>query len=105
MAKGPRTKPLSIAKHPRGHLQSFENGDTIPRTGLYSVHHPPHLVPREVTLRKGEVFPPCSACTARVEFRLLSAAPAESDDKSFKVILYALPVQEEDNTGTGAVAV
>jgi len=83
--------------------ESFQKGETIPSTGLYSVTHTPHRLPTEVTLRKGEAFPHCAACAGPVSFVLLRVAPAESDDKAFKVVLYALPVIEDGEADAVAV--
>jgi hypothetical protein len=105
MSKASQTK-LELAHSAREPRRTFCQGDTIPSTGLYSVSHSQHRLPPEVTLRKGEAFPHCAACSATVTFVLLRAAPAESDDKVFKVVLYALPVLEEGEEGeAGAVAV
>jgi hypothetical protein len=76
---------------------SFRQSESIPQTGLYKVEHAQHKLPKQVTLRKGEFFPPCAACHAEVTFRLLKAAPAETDDKVFKVVLYSLPVLDEED--------
>ena len=103
MSKAPKTalQLAPSARQPRNRV--FEHGETIPSTGLYSVTHSNHRLPREVTLRKGEAFPHCAACENPVTFVLIKAAPAEGDDKTFKVVLYVLPVTEEGEAGAVAV--
>jgi len=97
MSKAPRTQASKLVRYSETAQQTYLKGDTIPVTGLYTVEHSEHRLPPEVTLRKGEVFPHCSACSLVVYFRLVKAAPAESDDTVFKVILYALPVLDDGN--------
>ncbi len=96
MSKAPKTAKSAPPQEHSVEATGFHHGDTIPRTGLYKVEHSEHRLPAQVTLRKGEIFPPCSACDASVLFSLLKAAPAESDDKVFKVVLYSLPVLDDD---------
>jgi hypothetical protein len=103
MSKAPKPKLELAHSGKESHKESFRNGETIPSTGLYSVRHLPHKLPAEVTVRKGEAFPHCAACSAQVTFVLLRVAPAESDDKIFKVVLYALPVIEDGEADAVAV--
>lgn len=102
MSKASQTK-LQLAHAGKESRRTFQQGETIPGTGLYSVTHSEHRLPTEVTLRKGEAFPRCAACSATVTFVLLKIAPAESNDKVFKVVLYAIPVIEDDDAGAVAV--
>src|SRR3954468_16222730 len=103
MSKAPKPKLELAHSGKQSHKEFFQNGETIPSTGLYSVVHTAHRLPREVTLRKGEAFPHCAACSEPVSFVLLRVAPAESDDKVFKVVLYALPVIEDGEADAVAV--
>jgi hypothetical protein len=103
MSKAPKPKLELAHSGKESHKDSFQKGETIPSTGLYSVKHSAHRLPREVTLRKGEAFPHCAACAGPVSFVLLRVAPAESDDKIFKVVLYALPVIEDGEADAVAV--
>jgi hypothetical protein len=102
MSKAPRTR-LELTHSGKESRRTFLQGETIPSTGLYSVKHSLHRLPAEVTLRKGEAFPHCAACSATVNFALLRVAPAETDDKVFKVVLYSLPVMDEGEAGAVAV--
>ena len=102
MSKAQQSK-LALAHSGKKSYRTFHQGETIPSTGLYSVTHAQHRLPTEVTLRKGEAFPHCAACSAQVRFVLLKVAPAESDDKVFKVVLYALPVIEGGEADAVAV--
>lgn len=102
MSKGPATSRKRISQPDRHHHE----GETIPKTGLYRVRHAEHRLPQEVTLRKGETFPHCDACTGNVDFILLEAAPVGGDDKTFKVVLYSLPVVDDEDADTGhAIAI
>ncbi len=48
----------------------FSPGETVSSAGVYKVIHHDHRDEHEVTLREGEVFPPCSICTNEVRFKL-----------------------------------
>jgi len=50
--------------------KTFQPGERVPETSIYSVIHAGHRATHEVTLRKGEVFPPCARCTDKVRFEV-----------------------------------
>jgi hypothetical protein len=75
----------------------YKTGRRIPRTGIYTVVHSQHRLPHEVTLLKGEVFPRCSQCGSEVQFKLLKAAPQVGAAGGFYIVLYELPVVNEES--------
>ncbi len=52
----------------------FKPGDTVRQSGVYVVFHTEHRPEHEVTLREGEVFPPCSVCNEAVRFEMARLA-------------------------------
>lgn len=48
--------------------KAFQPGQSVPETAIYSVVHAGHRATHEVTLRKGELFPPCARCGDKVRF-------------------------------------
>ncbi len=50
--------------------KTFQPGERVPDTAVYMVVHAGHRATHEVTLRKGEVFPPCARCGDRVRFEV-----------------------------------
>jgi hypothetical protein len=68
----------------------FRSGERIPASGIYVVHHDQHRLPQEVTLLRGESFPPCSRCSGEVRFKRLRAIKA-LDEMRERIILHALP--------------
>lgn len=69
---------------------SWGVGGTVPLSGIYRVIHAEHELPGEVTLRRGQQFPPCAVCSAPVTFELLREI--REPLAGFDVILYELPV-------------
>lgn len=83
----------------------FRVGEMIVETGVYRVFHSEHRVSHEVTLLRGEQFPPCLRCGTAVHFELLRAIPTIANDQDFKVRLYAIPhPEEQDANGKDRVA-
>jgi hypothetical protein len=74
----------------------FATGSVIPEGGIYRVIHARHRLPHEVTLVKGQQFPRCSKCKSEVVFELVHPAPSIEADHSFRIVLYELPVLEDD---------
>jgi hypothetical protein len=74
----------------------FATGSVIPESGIYRVIHARHRLPHEVTLVEGQQFPRCSKCQSDVVFELIHPAPSIQADQSFRVVLYELPVLEDD---------
>jgi len=85
-----RKKVISIAEG------LWKSGAFVPASGIYAVRHRQHLLPSEVTLLEGEVFPRCEACTSEVAFRLQRKLVDSGFSTSFRVQLYQLPVLEEN---------
>ena len=77
----------------------FRCGGKIPESGIYRVVHDKHRLPHEVTLLSGQIFPRCMKCDDSVYFELLRPAP-DLTLASFKVTLYALPAEEEEQDST-----
>ena len=63
----------------------FKPGETVPRSGIYSVlHDPNHSQSHEVTCVYGKKFPPCNHCGHHVRFRLERAAQHIEHNEHFK---------------------
>ena len=73
----------------------WKTGALVPRSGIYTVRHSEHRLPREVTLLHGEQFPRCSGCDAAVSFRLIRELPNAGALLRFHVHLYQLPVLDD----------
>jgi len=67
--------------------EQFKTGQVVPHSGIYQVSHSEHRLPHEVTLLRGNSFPPCSKCGNNVVFRLLRAVTVDR----FSVTLNSLP--------------
>jgi hypothetical protein len=67
--------------------KTFETGQVVPQSGIYSVTHAEHRLPHEVTLLRADTFPPCAKCGVQVRFALLRGVTPDS----FKVVLNRLP--------------
>jgi len=67
--------------------KTFETGQVVPQSGIYSVTHAEHRLPHEVTLLRADTFPPCAKCGVQVRFALLRGVSPDS----FKVVLNSLP--------------
>jgi len=76
---------------------TFKSTEKIPESGIYRVVHAQHRLPHEVTLLKGQVFPPCARCHDEVRFELVRTLPSPWDRRG-SVSLYELPVLEEEDT-------
>ncbi len=74
---------------------SYTTGQKVPASGIYEVRHREHRLPHEVTLLKGEAFPPCARCSTAVLFKLVRVVTA-LDKLGWKIILNALPVIEDE---------
>ena len=75
----------------------FRCGETIPESGIYRVVHDQHRLPHEVTLLGDQVFPRCIKCDGTVYFELVRGVP-DLTVASFKVALYALPADEDQES-------
>jgi hypothetical protein len=75
--------------------KQFRCGEKILESGIYRVVHDGHRLPHEVTLLRGQLFPKCIKCDALVYFELIRGAP-DITLAPFKVALYALPVDDDE---------
>jgi hypothetical protein len=76
--------------------ERFNTGQSVPQSGIYRVIHAGHRLPHEVTLLAGEIFPRCSKCNNAVQFEVVRRAPHIQTEFGFKIVIYELPVFEED---------
>lgn len=72
----------------------FATGSPIPVSGIYSVNHSAHRLPRSVVLTVGDLFPRCSRCADKVTFILIREVKQGVEDGPVR--LYELPVIEDD---------
>ena len=84
--------------------KTFTTGQTVPHSGIYRVIHADHRLPHEVTLVAGEFFPRCSKCKDAVQFEVIRQATLALSDKSFKIVVYELPVVEEEDDPSKTIA-
>lgn len=85
------TSQQNIAKK----MKQLRCGDRILESGIYRVYHQNHRLPHEVTLLRDQLFPKCVKCEDSVYFELVRSAP-DITLAPFKVALYALPANEEE---------
>ncbi|HEV2964625.1 MAG TPA: hypothetical protein VG649_22545 [Candidatus Angelobacter sp.] len=78
--------------------QKFSTDEVVPESGIYRVTHKGHRLPHEVTLLAGQIFPRCSKCKDRVQFEVVRHASHIQAQPGFNVVVYELPVFEEDDT-------
>ena len=72
----------------------YKSGDRVPVGGIYEVSHTEHRVPHEVTLLKGQKFPPCACCGNHVRFKVIRKVNALNERRE-RIILNVLPVMED----------
>lgn len=82
--------------------EQFRCGDKILESGIYRVYHGNHRLPHEVTLLRDQLFPKCVKCDNSVYFELVRSAP-DITLAPFKVALYALPENDEEEDFTVAL--
>jgi hypothetical protein len=82
--------------------KQFRCGDKILESGIYRVYHGNHRLPHEVTLLRDQLFPKCVKCENSVYFELVRSAP-NIRLAPFKVALYALPANDEEEDFTVAL--
>jgi hypothetical protein len=61
----------------------YKPGQTVPRSGIYSVLHADHRMPHRASFKAQETFPPCGQCADQVRFELVVAA--EEEEHSGKI--------------------
>jgi len=79
--------------------EQFRCGEKILESGIYRVYHGNHRLPHEVTLLRDQLFPRCVKCDHSVYFELVRSAP-DITLAPFKVALYALPENDEEENFT-----
>ena len=84
-----------------GKAGELRTGCAVPESGIYSVSHPQHHLPGEVTLLKDRFFPRCSRCADPIYYTLERSAPAGTSPFGFEVTLYELPELREDESLRG----
>jgi hypothetical protein len=84
--------------------QKFHTGQTVPESGIYKVIHAGHRLPHEVTLLAGHIFPRCSKCKDAVQFQVVRQAVTPDADPNFKVVVYELPVLDDEDDMKKAAA-
>ena len=84
-----------VARHDMPEKKQFRCGEKIRESGIYRVVHRSHRLPHEVTLLCDQLFPKCSQCEDAVYFELVRSAP-DITLAPFKVALYALPANDEE---------
>jgi len=82
--------------------KQFRCGDKILESGIYRVYHRNHRLAHEVTLLRDQLFPRCIQCEDSVYFELVRSAP-DITLAPFKVALYALPANDEEEDFTVAL--
>jgi hypothetical protein len=82
--------------------KQFRCGGKIVESGIYRVYHRNHRLPHEVTLLRDQLFPKCIECEDSVYFKLVRSAP-DITLAPFKVALYALPANDEEEDFTIAL--
>lgn len=69
----------------------YRTGTTVPHSGIYRVIHEDHVLPREVTLLKDQLFPKCARCKGAVVFLPIRIAPG-LEHSEVRITIYELPV-------------
>jgi len=66
-------------------MDQFKPGDLCPKSGIYDVvHDGVHQDKHQVTMVKGETFPPCRHCGEHPRFSLAIAAHHAPNHEHFK---------------------
>ena len=81
----------------------YRTGLEIPFSGIFSVRHKEHRLPHEVTLLKGEKFPPCAKCSSSVQFELIMGV-SDLALSPFRVTLMQIPAFDEEDKAEAATA-
>ncbi|HZE82587.1 MAG TPA: hypothetical protein VE604_16930 [Candidatus Polarisedimenticolia bacterium] len=103
MSTGKRKLRLVTARENMStETKQFRCGDKIVESGIYRVIHRNHRLAHEVTLLRDQLFPKCIKCEDSVYFELVRSAP-DITLGPFKVALYALPANDEEEDFTVAL--
>lgn len=93
----PEENAFIVARDPDGQMtNSYISSNEIPESGVYRVIHAQHRLPHEVTLIKGQTFPPCAKCHDEVRFELVRGLPELERERRGSVSLYSLPVLDDE---------
>ncbi len=85
-----KTNKNSIHKRSREpSLILFQDGSTVPRSGVYGVLHTQHHVTLQAHLIQGHAFPCCPRCDGPVMFNLITPIVAESASLRFRLLTRA----------------
>jgi hypothetical protein len=102
MSTGKRKLRLVKSHNMPKETKQFRCGDKILESGIYRVFHRNHRLAHEVTLLRDQLFPRCLKCDDSVYFELIRSAP-DITLAPFKVALYALPTNDEEEDFTVAL--
>jgi hypothetical protein len=64
--------------------QTYNPGDAVPESGVYTVIHDQHRSSHVATIFKGELFPVCAQCGPLVRFALVRPATPINEDSDFQ---------------------
>jgi hypothetical protein len=70
---------------------TFHSGQIVSTSGHYKISHRPHALGCDVVLLKGNYFPSCAVCKARVQFRLTQGIIVESAQERFRLLCESTP--------------
>jgi len=82
----------------------LRTGCSVPESGIYSVVHSQHHLPKEITLIRAQAFPRCSKCSDPVYFDLVRSAPSlDVRPHGFRTTLYEIPeiTEQQDESLAG----
>jgi len=101
-----RVVPFSQAKDREelANENDFRTGCSVPESGIYSVGHLQHRLPKEITLIREQAFPRCSKCSDPVYFHLVRSAPSlDVRPHGFRTTLYEIPelAEQQDESLAG----
>ena len=72
---------MSTARQPLD--RTFQTGESVPFSGIYSFRRHGACMPRAVVLLRSDIFPPCAGCGADGVLELRERAPHAGEDSDF----------------------
>ncbi len=66
--------------HDDSQQQTYEPGQIVPASGIYTAVHNEHRSQHEVVAIRGEEFPPCRICKDEVRFHMARPVPHMTHD-------------------------
>jgi hypothetical protein len=60
--------------------RTYQPGDKVPTSGVYTAVHPEHRIPHDVVAIQGEEFPVCRTCGQAVRFQVAYLLPHMTHD-------------------------